>query len=183
MRKAGTFRALRRGRLEGAKPLRSFLTPALSRGTTPNRRPAILHRRLLVWQVREDAPDGHLHVLQAADAAQTPSRMQVSDGLHVSRHNMVVGAILSLAKGRTSRITKNTAIPIDHLQPDFIIEDGFADLVIAVPWRVPMSYAMEELEVPAPHKTGQSLAFLPIVIGPDGDDPPPVCRWPCWAGH
>lgn len=90
------------------------------------------------------------------------------NGLHVARHSRIMEALLAAAKGKTCRITKNASLPIDHLQPDFVIEDGFGDLVVTVPWRVDRSYSLKLSKYCPLIQQGRAAFFLPIVVGGDG---------------
>ena len=63
---------------------------------------------------------------------------------------------------------KNPALPIDHLQPDFVIDDGFGDLVITIPWRVDRSYSLKLTKYLPLLQRGRAAFFLPIVVGGDG---------------
>ncbi|ESU40014.1 Hypothetical protein GSB_154589 [Giardia duodenalis] len=77
-------------------------------------------------------------------------------------------ALLTATRGKTSRIVKNAALPIGHLQPDFVIDDGFGDLVITVPWRVDRSYSLKLTKYLPLLQRGRAAFFLPIVVGGDG---------------
>ena len=166
--RAGTFRTLRKNRLERAKPLRTFLTLALSRGPPLSDDQLYFIGDCLSGKYQRTPPMGICSHCKQPMLHRHHLVCKSINGYHVSRHTMILEALLKTARGKTSRIMKNSALPINHLKPDLIIEDGFGDLVITVPWRIETSYSLKMTKYIPLIQQGKAAFFLPIVVGGDG---------------
>lgn len=166
--RAGTFRELRKSLLKDAAPLRSFLPLALLRGPPLSDDQVLFVGDCLAGRYQKAPPMGTCRHCRQPMLPRHHLVCKAVNGLHVARHTKVMEALLAAARGKTSRIAKNPAVPIDHLQPDFVIGDGFGDLVVAVPWRVERSYALKMTKYLPLLQSGRAAHFLPIVVGADG---------------
>ncbi|ESU38294.1 Reverse transcriptase, partial [Giardia duodenalis] len=138
-RQAGTFRDLRKGQLKDAVPLRSFLPLALLRGPALSDDQVVFVGECLAGRYQKTRPMGSCRYCQQPMLPRHHLVCKGINGLHVARHEKIAAALLAAARGRTARIARNPAVPVDRLQPDFVI----GDLVVAVPWRLERSYALK----------------------------------------
>ncbi|EFO65688.1 Reverse transcriptase/endonuclease [Giardia lamblia P15] len=165
---AGTFRELRRRRLRSAAPLRSFLPLALMRGP-PLNNDQVLYIGECLSGLYKKGP-----VMGVCAHCRQPMRprhhllCKSVNGVHVARHGKILDALVSCAKGRIGYVVLNASIPINHLQPDLILGDGYGDLVVTVPWRVEKSYALKMAKYKPLIDAGRAAHILPVVIGTDG---------------
>lgn len=166
--RAGTFRELRKGLLKDAAPLRSFLPLALLRGPPLSDDQVLFVGDCLAGRYQKSPPMGTCRHCRQPMLPRHHLVCKAVNGLHVARHAKVMEALLAAARGKTSRIARNPAVPTDHLQPDFVVGDGFGDLVVAVPWRVERSYALKMTKYLPLLQSGRAAHFLPIVVGADG---------------
>lgn len=137
--RAGTFRDLRKGQLKDAAPLRSFLPLALLRGPALSDDQVVFVGECLAGRYQKTRPMGSCRYCQQPMLPRHHLVCKGINGLHVARHEKIMAALLAAARGRTARIARNPAVPVDHLQPDFVI----GDLVVAVPWRLERSYVLK----------------------------------------
>ena len=166
--KAGTFRELRKTQLAAVTPLRTFLPLALLRGPPLSDDQVLFIGDCLAGSYQKTQPMGVCRHCKQPMLRRHHLVCKAINGLHVARHSRIMEALLAAAKGKTCRITKNASLPIDHLQPDFVIEDGFGDLVVTVPWRVDRSYSLKLSKYCLLIQQGRAAFFLPIVVGGDG---------------
>ena len=166
--RAGTFRDLRKGQLKDAAPLRSFLPLALLRGPALSDDQVVFVGECLAGRYQKTRPMGSCRYCQQPMLPRHHLVCKGINGLHVARHEKIMAALLAAARGKTARIARNPAVPVDRLQPDFVIGDGFGDLVVAVPWRLERSYALKMGKYLPLLQSGRAAHFLPIVVGGDG---------------
>ena len=166
--RAGTFRDLRKGQLKDAAPLRSFLPLALLRGPALSDDQVVFVGECLAGRYQKTRPMGSCRYCQQPMLPRHHLVCKGINGLHVARHEKIMAALLAAARGKTARIARNPAVPVDRLQPDFVIGDGFGDLVVAVPWRLERSYALKMRKYLPLLQSGRAAHFLPIVVGGDG---------------
>lgn len=165
---AGVFRDLRKRMLRNTTPLKSFLPLALLRG------PPLNDDQMLYVGECASGLFGKNIVMGTCSYCKQPMRprhhlhCKSVNGFHVARHEKIIDALIASSRKRVGYITKNAAIPIDHLQPDLIIGNGFADLVVTVPWRIEKSYALKMAKYRPLIQRGRAAFFLPIVISTDG---------------
>lgn len=165
---AGTFRELRRKRIKQSAPLRSFLPLALLRGPPLNNDQVLFVGECLLGRYQKSV------VLGTCSFCKQPMRprhhllCKAVNGIHVARHSRVLDALVACAKGRPGFVTLNAAVPVDHLQPDLIIGDGYGDLVLTVPWRVERSFALKLAKYKPLVDAGRARHILPVVLGTDG---------------
>ena len=165
---AGTFRELRKAQLASTAPLHTFLPLALLRGPPLSDDQVLFIGDCLAGRYQKTPPMGVCRHCKQPMLGRHHLVCKAINTLHVARHTRVMEALLAATRGKTSRIVKNPALPIDHLQPDFVIDDGFGDLVITVPWRVDRSYSLKLTKYLPLLQRGRAAFFLPIVVGGDG---------------
>ena len=166
--KAGVFREMRKRRIRDAAPLRSFLPLALLRGPALSDDQVVFVGECLAGRYQKTRPMGSCRYCQQPMLPRHHLVCKAINGLHVARHEKIAAALLAAARGKTARIARNPAVPVDRLQPDFVIGDGFGDLVVAVPWRLERSYALKMGKYLPLLQSGRAAHFLPIVVGGDG---------------
>lgn len=166
--KAGTFRELRKAKSNDHAPLRSFLTLALSRGPPLSDGQIHFIGDCLAGRYQKPQPFGTCRHCKQPMSHRHHLVCKSINGLHVERHNRIVALLTSGANGKSGKIMKYSALPINHLQPDLIIEDGFGDVVVAAPWRVEFQYKAKMTKYIPLQLQGRAAFFLPVVIGGDG---------------
>lgn len=165
---AGTFRDLRKKRLAHVSPLRSFLPLALLRGPPLSDDEVLFVGECLAGHYQKGI------VMGLCAHCKQPMRLRhhllckAVNGIHVARHTRILNALVAAAKGRPGYVALNPAVPVDHLQPDLTLGDGFGDLVVTVPWRVEKSYALKLAKYRPLVSAGRASHILPVVIGSDG---------------
>ncbi|EFO65686.1 Reverse transcriptase/endonuclease, putative [Giardia lamblia P15] len=165
---AGTFRELRRKRAKHATTLRSFLPLALLRGPPLSNDQILFIGECLSGQYQKSVVLGSCAFCKQPMRPRHHLLCKAVNGIHVARHSKVLNALVACAKGRPGLVTLNAAIPINHLQPDLIVGDGYGDLVITVPWRVERSFALKLAKYKPLIAAGRARHILPVVIGTDG---------------
>ncbi|ESU40182.1 Reverse transcriptase/endonuclease, partial [Giardia duodenalis] len=165
---AGTFRELRKAQLADTAPLHTFLPLALLRGPPLSDDQVLFIGDCLAGRYQKTPPMGVCRHCKQPMLRRHHLVCKAINALHVARHTKVMEALLTATRGKTSRIVKNVALPIGHLQPDFVVDDGFGDLVVTVPWRVDRSYSLKLTKYLPLLQQGRAAFFLPIVVGGDG---------------
>ena len=165
---AGTFRDLRKKRLAHVSPLRSFLPLALLRGPPLSDDEVLFVGECLAGHYQKGIVMGLCAHCKQPMRPRHHLLCKAVNGIHVARHTKILGALVSAAKGRPGYVALNPAVPIDHLQPDLTLGDGFGDLVVTVPWRVEKSYALKLAKYRPLVSAGRASHILPVVIGSDG---------------
>lgn len=166
--RAGTFRDLRRKRLACTPPLRSFLPLALLHGPPLSDGEVLFIGECLAGRYQKGAVMGTCIHCKQPMRPRHHLLCKAINGIHVARHTRILSALVSAARGRPGYVSINPAVPIDHLQPDLAIGEGFGDLVVAAPWRVEKSYALKLAKYRPLVAAGRASHILPVVVGADG---------------
>lgn len=165
---AGTFRELRKRKLSSAVPLRSFLPLALMKGPPLSNDQVLYIGECLSGRYQKGIIMGTCAHCKQPLRPRHHLVCKAINGAHVARHGKILNALVAHAKGMVGYVAINASIPINHLQPDLILGDGYGDLVIAVPWRVEKSYHLKMAKYRPLITANRAKHILPIVLGTDG---------------